>query len=117
MSQLSPVLRDLENNGLMFYCPGCKCNHVIYHGKGEGQRWDWNGDVNYPTFHPSIKVTYPANPDADEEFKEWRKERLCHSFVTNGMIMFLADCTHELANQTVPLPKWTDIYPADAEEE
>jgi hypothetical protein len=28
----------------------------------------------------------------------------CHSFVTNGKIQFLADCTHKLAGQTVELP-------------
>lgn len=117
MAQISPYLRNLSDNGLMFYCPGCKCNHVIYHGTGNGERWTWNNDVNKPTFRPSIKVTWPANPNAKEEFKEWRTERICHSFVTDGKIQFLSDCTHELANQTVPLPKWSDIYKYDKEEE
>ncbi|MCZ4340562.1 hypothetical protein O4H52_03015 [Sphingomonadaceae bacterium G21617-S1] len=29
---------------------------------------------------------------------------VCHSFVRNGQIEFLSDCTHALAGQTVPLP-------------
>ena len=29
----------------------------------------------------------------------------CHSFVTDGRIQFLADCTHPLAGQTVDLPE------------
>jgi hypothetical protein len=53
-------------------------------------------------------VTYPANPDAIEEFKEWRTERVCHSFVTDGKIQFLGDCTHALAGQTVELPEQED---------
>ena len=28
---------------------------------------------------------------------------VCHSFVTDGKIQFLGDCTHELAGQTVEL--------------
>jgi len=34
---------------------------------------------------------------------------VCHSFVTDGRIQFLGDCTHTLAGQTVDLPDWTDI--------
>jgi hypothetical protein len=31
---------------------------------------------------------------------------VCHSFVTDGKIQFLSDCTHALAGQTVALPDW-----------
>jgi hypothetical protein len=70
--------------------------------------WEWNGDLEKPTVTPSILVTYPANPDALEEFKEWRLERRCHVFVKNGKIQFLADCTHPLAGSTVDIPDWDD---------
>ena len=30
----------------------------------------------------------------------------CHTFVTDGRIQFLGDCTHALAGQTVDLPDW-----------
>ena len=33
----------------------------------------------------------------------WTCKR-CHSFVTDGRIQFLSDCTHALAGQTVDLP-------------
>jgi hypothetical protein len=33
---------------------------------------------------------------------------VCHSFVTDGRIQFLGDCTHALANQTVELPDLPD---------
>jgi hypothetical protein len=49
-------------------------------------------------------VTWPANPAASDEFKEWRTERRCHTFITDGRVQFLADCTHELARQTLDLP-------------
>ena len=106
MSRLSRVLRSSADNGLMFWCPGCDGAHAIQHGAGAGPRWGWNGSAESPTFTPSILVRYPANPDAIEKFKEWRTERVCHSFVTDGRIQFLGDCTHALAGQTVDLPNW-----------
>ncbi len=30
---------------------------------------------------------------------------LCHSFVRDGRIEFLGDCTHKLAGQTIELPE------------
>jgi hypothetical protein len=81
--------------------------------------WEWNGSVERPTFTPSILVIsghYAKTPptpgncwcDLEErhpghgpgDFKCFR----CHSFVADGRIQFLADCTHALANQTVDLP-------------
>jgi hypothetical protein len=53
--------------------------------------WMWNRDTEKPTITPSILTngsdTMPR----------------CHSFVTDGKIQFLSDCTHALAGQTVDL--------------
>jgi hypothetical protein len=49
-----------------------------------------------PTFEPSILISIGNGPDAPR--------LVCHSFVREGKIQFLGDCTHELAGQTVPLP-------------
>jgi hypothetical protein len=83
-----------------FKCPGCNTLHQI-----QTPRWTWNESLDRPTFTPSILVMWEANPDAIEGFEEWRKARRCHSFVTDGRIQFLSDCTHALANQTVDLPE------------
>lgn len=91
----------------IFFCPGCKETHSIW-TENEGYKhpiWKFNHDVNNPTVSPSIKVTYPANINAEEEFKEWRTERICHSFIRDGKIQFLEDCTHDLKNKTVELPE------------
>ncbi|CAG0967232.1 hypothetical protein MTYP_01060 [Methylophilaceae bacterium] len=96
----------LCGNSLSFHCPGCKRGHGVPVDGSRG--WVWNQNLEKPTLSPSILVTYPANPNAAEEFKEWRTKRICHSFVTDGRIQFLSDCTHELAGQTVDLPDWDD---------
>lgn len=112
MGQLSKKLRNWEwkekgQHGVSFFCPGCGSAHTINTNEGG---WGWNGDTERPTFTPSVLVTWPANPDADERFKEWRTERRCHSFVTDGFIQFLADSTHDLAGQTVPLADFPEHY-------
>lgn len=93
---------------LTFMCPGCEKQHTVkVHVPGvppSGAQWDWNGSYERPTFAPSVLVTWPANPNVTDEFKEWRAKRVCHSFVRDGRIQFLNDCTHSLAGQTVDLP-------------
>jgi hypothetical protein len=97
MSQLSPVLRDTSDNKLLFWCPACDRAHAICRSL-----WTWNGDVEKPTFSPSVLVSYNGN-DAGID---GAPHRTCHSFVTDGMIQFLGDCTHLLAGKTVPLSEW-----------
>jgi hypothetical protein len=100
MGRLSARLRSLEGGGLMFWCPGCDGGHQIQHGAGSGPRWTWNGDAERPTFTPSVRVSYNgADADTPEGIPS-----VCHSFVTDGRIQFLSDCTHALAGQTVDLP-------------
>ena len=111
MSALSPILRGTENNGLMFWCPGCDGAHRIQHGAGPGARWSWNGNVNKPTFTPSVLVNYdhwvpPAGPGLPKPESQTLVREICHSFVTDGRIQFLGDCTHALAGQTVDIPDW-----------
>ena len=57
MRILSKILRADDIGGqLSFMCPGCKEVHIVKHGDGAGPRWGWNGDVEKPTFAPSILV-------------------------------------------------------------
>ena len=111
MSALSRILRDTTDNGLMFWCPGCNEAHRIQHGAGGGPRWGWNGDIEKPTFTPSILVQGVKRMTDTEHASYMRGEGLppaipftCHSFVADGNIQFLGDCSHALAGQTVPLP-------------
>lgn len=113
MGKLSEKLRSSVDNGLMFWCPGCDGAHCIHHGAGTGPRWGWNGDVEKPTFTPSILVRGTV-PMTDQQHEAYEREGMlptpvkliCHSFVTDGKIQFLSDCTHQLAGQTVEIPDW-----------
>lgn len=83
--------------GWMFFCPGCAEHHAVWTDEKNGVTgalWGFNGSRERPTFTPSIKVT--GGPP--------EKRTICHSFVKEGRIQYLADSTHSLASQTVDLP-------------
>lgn len=85
-----------------FECPGCKCSHGVWVKPWNGPVWGFNGSVDLPTFSPSILVRFGPGGKS-----------VCHSFVKEGNIQFLGDCTHELAGKTVPLPEVSDRVNAD----
>lgn len=99
--------------GYAFNCPGCKRTHTPYTEQFDNHpTWEFNGDLKRPTFSPSIlsKYRHPegysnSNP-APLGYDGPYIEEVCHSFIRDGQIEFLGDCTHELAGQTVPLQAW-----------
>ena len=119
---LKGLLRTVEGGRLMFRCPGCNENHMIRVGDGSGPGWTFNGDYDRPTFSPSVLVrtghyvpgfengpcwcTYAKEHPEEED--DGFKCAVCHSFVRDGQIQFLSDCTHALAGQTVPLPPYSE---------
>lgn len=87
----------------IFYCPGCKFCHAIDTDPSKPKAWGFNGNMEKPTFTPSILVTYTTGAG--------EKEMICHSFIVDGVWQFLNDCTHELAGQNVPMVDWrTDEF-------
>jgi hypothetical protein len=68
---------------------------VLLKGQREGTPcWTWNGDCDRPTLRPSV-LTRGVYSDG--------KDHVCHSWITDGQIHFLEDCTHSLAGQTLDL--------------
>ena len=97
--------------GVEFHCPGCSAaeggdeTHVVTTPPYTGPCvWGWNGSLDRPTLTPSILV-HPHGTFAADGVTVIQSPR-CHSFVKDGRIQFLGDCTHPLANTTVDLPDW-----------
>lgn len=97
---------------LQFYCPGCKCHHGVWTeapNAHTGAKWKWNGSMDKPTFRPSILVVYKHPKGHDNNNPApigWKGEyvtEVCHSYVTDGNIQFLNDCTHEFAGKTIEI--------------
>ena len=119
--ELSSKLRAADGGRLMFWCPGCREPHMVRVQDGTGPGWGYNGDPERPTFTPSVLVTsghympghdpakgcYCTNPPPDDDGWGFACAR-CHSFVTDGRIQFLGDCTHAMAGQTVDLSDWPE---------
>lgn len=61
--------------------------------RAETSNWSWNGDTERPTLKPSILT----------EFRYAGVRYHCHSFVNDGIVQFLSDCSHELAGQNIEL--------------
>ena len=89
----------------MLTCPGCEQQHQIWTGNGPGPAWQFNGDVESPTFSPSLLVRMGPKCDENGLRLTGAPDQRCHSFIRDGKIEFLGDCSHALAGQTVELPE------------
>jgi hypothetical protein len=99
----------------LFWCPGCDSAHGIPVDGSRG--WQWNGSLSSPTITPSILVS-STDVIVDGERILGHKYRgpypedlervvgICHSYITDGRIQFLNDCTHPLSGQVIPLEDW-----------
>lgn len=125
MKKVSPVsaYKSEAIIGYTFKCPGCNDNHMVYvNHANKSVNWTFNNDLNKPTFSPSILVRSGHHSQnhkkGDGCWCTYNKEHqdnptrftcyLCHSFVRDGKIQFLNDCTHELAGKTVELSEVED---------
>lgn len=102
--------------GYSYWCQGYEQLHsIVTEGAGA---WGFNGDIDRPVFTPSVLVRYVANPEASDEFKEWRTARVCHTFIGHsgaqpGQVIFLSDCTHALSGTVQLMPDLPDYLRGD----
>jgi len=71
-------------------------------------RWSFNGDVEKPTFSPSLLVYDRSSGE---------RKTGCHLFVRDGMIEYCGDCPHEFAGKTIPMEDWEGIEPPESKNE
>lgn len=121
------VVESQKDSGrYIFRCPGCKMIHEIPTKSPQynGAQWGFDGNVNAPTFSPSLFVRsghyVPGQSHQETCWCTYAKEHpeekhvpkcvVCHSFIRGGNIQFLGDCSHELAGQTVALPELSEEF-------
>lgn len=113
-------IRNIDDHGskyqaLAFVCPGCVVKrdgatglHMLpISGDTDRPMWTFDGNLDAPTLSPSI-LTRAQLGDPPVSF-------VCHSFLRNGVFEFLGDCTHEYANQHVPIPDLPDWFARELE--
>jgi len=88
MAKVKQIPVSENQIGYLFTCPGCEQLHAF-----NDKIWTWNKDFNNPTLSPSYLL---------------RKKdgSVCHSFIVQGYIRFLSDCTHKLKGKTVGIPQY-----------
>ena len=102
---------DIQYEAIVFVCPGCKqmwetgnsgLHMLPVNSSVKTPQWSWDGNLEAPTLSPSVLTRYG--------------DRVCHSFIKNGVVEFLSDCSHALAGQSVPLPPLEDWMVKEAGE-
>jgi hypothetical protein len=94
--------------GYHTWCPGCRSIHPVYVTTHVGDKqvhhcaWSFNGDLERPTFSPSLLVYGHKREDGSVINPR------CHSFITDGRWHFCGDCEHALAGQVVDMEEWAD---------
>lgn len=90
--------------GWMIRCPVEKHTYHVFPKVGRpGASWTFNGDMEKPTFRPSMnELVNGPGKHHNESCPTWR----CHFTVTDGMIEYHGDCTHDLVGKTLPLEHW-----------
>lgn len=90
-------------DGWMIRChsPKCQWHEFPKRATHSGQSWSFNGDMQRPTFSPSMNESRnPAGPHHNPDVESGR----CHFIVTDGVINYCGDCTHELRGPHPMLP-------------
>jgi hypothetical protein len=90
------LIRDGDTiTGYCFWCPACETLHRFNIAENPDRRpvWNFNGDVENPTFQPSLLV----------HASSWQSR--CHLFVSAGQIQYCPDSGHTFAGKTIDLPE------------
>lgn len=111
----------------MIMCPACHFPHSmrVRRDGQPGPQWGYNFNEEAPTFTPSIlsRSGHFMTGKSAENCVHCKEDddrdmcQLCHSFITDGVIKFLDDCSHTMAGQSMSLPEWPEpkTLPEDSE--
>lgn len=120
-----------------FFCPGCKCGHAVWVSRSSGPRWTFNGNMEKPTFKPSLLITHEwddCSKVPEEGWTDWQENpahkgticegtksrevkpefkhlivhhrEVCHVIVTDGILNYCGDSTHEFAGKSIPMQEF-----------
>lgn len=91
VSVIKGALENPEYKALMWRCVGCGEVHVCQvDGPMMSVVWVWCDSLTTPTLAPSIMERIEGG-------------KICHFYVSKGVVQFLRDCTHELAGKLVQM--------------
>lgn len=95
---LGAHLRMVSLGVLAHWCPACDRVHHLALGHRDTRTLDWDHNTIKPTFSRDIRHVDP-------------ELGVCHYFIREGKIEFLADSAHIMAGRTVDLPTYPHFKP------
>lgn len=105
---------DDGERGYSFWCPACAGRHHYRTQAPNFPRpdgtpwpvWSFNGDMERPTFLPSLLIYYDPGHWGDDG--KWvvtgPRKTICHLHLKNGQLEYCNDNPHAMNNLVVPLP-------------
>ena len=118
MSNEPEIVLISDGSHVRFWCPACQIPHRV---RITGPNaWVWNQSVYEPTLDISVLVTsghyLPGGCNTHDCWCTYNKDHpedtphflctKCHSFVKDGNISFLEDCSHSFKGLTLPIPPY-----------
>lgn len=79
-------------------CPGCDGYHLFF--MSGDMTWEFNGNLEKPTFRPSLKNSHDGN--------KYEPPFCCHLNLTDGVLQFHPDCTHANKGKFMDLPDYPE---------
>jgi hypothetical protein len=79
-------IKRTPHGTLRWYCPACDQNHAV-----EERRYTFNEDFEKPTIYPAFTFR--------------RGTTVCESYISQGLIQYTDQCTHEMRGQVVRMMK------------
>lgn len=113
-----------KDGRIAHYCPACDELHffAIEEPFKPGQRWEYNGNAEKPSFSPSMLIrtghyvdrpgwsNKPGDCAICDAGGDYGTCGICHYFLKDGRIEYLSDSTHKLAGVRVPLVEIPEKY-------
>lgn len=97
----------LKGDQLEYKCHACGWHSVpVKIGEKADKFWQWNGSVEKPTISPSVRHFYPESAYAAHPNLP---AFCCHYIMTDGVLAFCGDCTHDKSGQSLPMLPYTDV--------
>lgn len=98
---MAKVVASSDGKTMFVFCPGCGHAHGFHVKRETSPNWAFNGDMNKPTFTPSMRTFVVENG---------QEVTLCHSFVTDGRIQLLDDSKGHEVRGWHDLPEFPTGY-------
>lgn len=90
----------------LLWCPACGFGHVF-----EYPRWSFNGNLDKPTFTPSLRIFVRITKEVDDKLIDTGEIRtVCHFNLVDGQLQYAGDNPHQFNSQIITMQDIPENY-------